>query len=137
MKKFIGIATIMAMSIHGHSQCNESVTWTSSKTEYLDSNEVLQNTQIAPITIQTTNNHIKVTTQSDVIEGDITDLSCNWNDPFKEGITSFKSVLAKSNGETRNATVYIKGNDGKIAIIVKLENMNGLQLRIPVDNYNE
>lgn len=142
MKKIAAIVIIMAISICVHAQCNKTVNWVGSKTEYLDSSEVIQNTQNAPIMVQTTINHITVTFktndgQSDVIEGDITDLNCNWDEPFKNGKTNFKSVMAKSNGETRDAIVYIEGKDGKITITIKLENMNGLQMRIPVDSYSE
>lgn len=142
MKKLLAVAIVFSAGIAAHAQCNKTITWTGSKTEYLDVNETVQKTQNAPIAIQTTNSHITVnfTTddgRSDIIEGEIKNITCNWNDAFKNGKTSFKSVLTKSNGETKEATISIEAKEGKISIIVELENMNGMKMRIPVDSYKE
>ena len=43
--------------------------------------------------------------------------------------------MAKSNGETRNTTITIEAKDGKIDIIVEIENTGGKKMRLLIDNY--
>jgi hypothetical protein len=141
MKKILlSVSFFVLLTVAVQAQCGKSITWSSSKTEYLDASGALQRIENSPVTILTTPNHITVTFktgdgQSDVIEGDLENLQCNWKEAFKSGKTSFKSLLAKSNGETKNATISIEGTEGKLTIIVELENMKGMKMRIPVDGY--
>jgi hypothetical protein len=142
MKKLLLAAVVLLANAAVYAQCNKTITWTGSKTEYLDGKGVVQKTDVAPVTVQTTTNHITITvkpvnSEPDVIEGDIQALACSWNEAFKNGKTSFKSVLAKSNGETKDASVSIEAKDGKITLFLELENSNGLKLRVPIDNYKE
>lgn len=142
MKKLFAIVIVFTMGLAIHAQCDKTITWVGSRTEYLDASGAVQNTLNSPITIQTSKSHITVTFttndgRSDIIEGDIKNLICNWNKAFKDGKISFKSLLAKSNGETKDAMIFIEAKDSKIFIVVEMENMNGMKMRIPVESYKE
>ena len=84
MKKLFFLFLISLFTgIIATAQCDKTVTWTSTKTDYLDSNGTVKNTVTLPTTIQTTSKHITVTVNSgqgdaDVIEGDIKDIQCSW-----------------------------------------------------------
>ncbi|HET9824545.1 MAG TPA: hypothetical protein VFP87_04390 [Chitinophagaceae bacterium] len=138
MKKSLVFALILATSaIAANGQCQKKVTWTSEKTEFLDASGKVEDVKSLPTKIETTPGHITVTMNDDVIEGDIKEVTCAWKEAYKNGATSFKSLMAKSNGETRNATVTIEGKDGKIDILVEVENAEGKKMRLLVDNYKE
>lgn len=141
MKKLFFLFSIASFTgLIAKAQCDHAVTWTSTKTDYLDSNGTVKNTVTLPTTIQTTSQHITVTVSSgqgdgEVIEGDIKDLKCSWKQAYKDGKESFTSVMAKSNGETKNTTITIEAKDGKIDIIVEIENTGGKKMRLLIDNY--
>lgn len=138
MKRFLVTALIVAIiTTAAEGQCQKKVTWTSEKTEFLDASGKVQDVKTQPTKIETTLSHIKVTTEDDVFEGDIKALTCQWKESFKNGRTSFTSLMAKSNGESRNVSITIEGKDGKIDIIVEVEKMDGKMMRMLVDNYTE
>jgi hypothetical protein len=140
MKKLLTIGALFIIAAEAHAQCNQTITWTGSKTEYLDSGGAVQDVKTDPIEIRTTADHITVTVTEtnegpEIIEGDMKNIVCTWADPFKNGKTSFSSVLTKSNGETKNADITIEAKNGKIMILVAVANTNGMKMRIPVDSY--
>jgi hypothetical protein len=142
MKKLLAIGILFIIASAAHAQCNQTVTWTASKTEYVDASGAVQNVKTDALVIKTTADHITVTVttnndDSEIIEGDVKNLVCAWTDAFKNGKTSFTSVLAKANGETKNADITIEGKNEKIMFLVEMANMNGVKMRIPVDGYKE
>jgi len=46
-------------------------------------------------------------------------------------------LMEKSNGETREVSITIEAKDGKIAVIVEVERMQGKKMRILIDRYQE
>lgn len=138
MKKFlVSVFILLIIGTAANAQCQKKVTWTSEKTEFLDASGKVQDVKTQPTKIETTHHHITVTTDDDVLEGDIKQLTCEWREPFKNGKSSFNSLMAKSNGETRNVSITIEGKDGKIDITVEVEKMDGRKMRLLVDNYKQ
>ena len=142
MKKLFCFGIVFIIVTAAQAQCNKAITWKASKTEYLDASGKVQSTESAPVTINTTTNHIRVTATApdgaqEIIEGDIKNLQCNWGDAFKNGRMSFTSALTKSSGETKNASVTIEAINGKITVLVELANMKGMKMRIPIDDYKQ
>ena len=138
-KNLLAIGTIV-LSTMLHAQCGKNVTWMSSKTEYLDSSGQVEDAKAMATSLQTTANHITVTVEEgggDILQGDIRDLTCEWKEAYKNGRSHFSALMAKSNGETREATFTIEAKDGKIVIIVEVERMQGRKMRILIDNYKE
>jgi len=139
-KLFFFLSFLLLVAATDHAQCGKSITWSSVRTEYLDTSGAIQRTDNLPVTILTTPTRVTLSikttdSQSDIIEGDLENLQCNWKEAFKNGKTSFKSSLTKSNGEKKYATITIEGTEGKLAITVALENMNGTKMRILVASY--
>jgi hypothetical protein len=139
MKEILVFGFLLIAAAAANGQCQKKITWKSQKTEFLDASGKVEDVKDQPTKIETTPAHITVTTEenAEVIEGDIKDLSCNWKQPFKNGKTTFTSLMAKSNGETRNVTITIEGRDGKIDITVEVEKMQGKKMRLLVDDYKE
>src|ERR1051326_2688087 len=139
MKEILVIGFMFIAAVAANGQCQKKITWKSQKTEFLDANGKVQDVKDQPTKIETTPGHITVTTEQDgeVIEGDIKDFACDWSEPFKNGKTTFTSLMAKSSGETRHVMITIEGKDGKIDIIVEVEKMQGKKMRMLIDDYKE
>ena len=139
MKEVLVFGFMLIAAVAANGQCQKKITWKSQKTEFLDASGKVQDIKDQPTKIETTPAHITVTTEQDgeVIEGDIKDLACDWTQPFKNGKTTFSSLMAKSNGETREVTITIEGRDGKINITVEIEKMQGKKMRMLIDDYKE
>jgi len=138
MKEVLVFGFLLIAAAAANGQCQKKITWKSQKTEFLDASGKVQDVKDQPTKIETTPAHITVTTEDgDVIEGDIKDMVCDWAQPFKNGKTTFTSLMAKSNGETRNVTITIEGKDGTINITVEVEKMQGKKMRMWIDDYKE
>ena len=140
MKKTLLATLVVLGSIAGYAQCGKNIIWTSSKTEYLDSNGQVEDVKSLATIIQTTPGHITVTVNEgggDIIQGEIKNLSCDWKEAYRNGRTHFESLMTKSNGEARQVRFTIEAMDGKIVIIVEVERMEGKKMRLLVDNYKE
>lgn len=140
MKKlFVSIGMLMIAGIAANGQCHKKIIWASDKTEYLDSTGKIQDVKTQPTVVEITPAHITVTLEEEheVIQGEIKDLTCEWKDPFKNGKTSFKSLMAKSNGETKNVKIAIEGKEGRINIVFEVEQMDGRKMRLLVKSFRE
>jgi hypothetical protein len=121
-------------------QCDKKTIWNASKTEYLSANGEVENSVTEPTTIEMTRTKVtmvKGLNAEEVITGEITQPECKWTEPYRKGKTSFSSQLFKSNGESRHAAITIEGVEGKIAITLAIEGMEGKKIRLLVDNYQQ
>lgn len=140
MKKMIFLQVLLLAGIGTFAQCDKKVTWSCSKTEFLDNKEQKLGEELKPVKVIMTNKQVIVRLdekdENATMEGDVQNLECQWAEPFKNGTTRFKSYLTKSNGEGRSATITIKGTNGEIRINVAIEGMNGRIMSLPVAKYD-
>jgi hypothetical protein len=138
--KYLCLFGLLVFAYGVRAQCGKSISWTAPKTIYINGTGAIQNIQEGEVAIETSDKHITITFKTDgggtdIVEGELDSLICAWKDPFINGTTSFKSVMAKSNGETKNTTVTIIGKEGKITMTIALENANGMKIQMPISGY--
>ena len=141
MKKIILLSvSLFTFSLLTQAQCDKKVTWVASKAEFLAPDGKVDDTKNEKVVVEISGKEVKLTHgghAEDVLKGAITELSCLWTKPYKNGKTTFKTLLEETSGDTKDAIVTIEGKDGKITITIVFESNNGRMLRITVDSYKE
>ncbi len=143
MKKgFFLVIVLMALVFAGKAQCDKKITWSATKTEFLDSSGNVQHEENNGVVIQTSSKEVIITPNSneeEAIHGDVKDLVCDWKEAFKNGRTSFKSSLKDPRGDEKDGTVVIEGKDGKIVFLFDVSGADGrkFRIRVYIDSHQE
>ena len=119
-------------------QCDKSIKWTSSQSEFLDTAGNFQHSNAEAVTVTTTPKKINIIrgeTGEQAMSGDITNYSCKWKDK-KNGKTSFNAELVEPGGKTRHATITIEAINGKTTILLEAPEEN-TKIRLNVDSFEE
>lgn len=131
---------MLVVNTNTNAQCNKKVIWTGSKAEFLDANGAVENTLTEKVEVISSKTDIKLShsdKDDDALTGKIKDLSCNWSDAFKNGKTVIKSDLAEGMNPANNGVITIEGKDGKITILVTMDNREGKTIKLYIDSYKE
>src|SRR6476661_8030680 len=117
-------------------QCDSKSILTSSKTEYFGPDG---KSDIRPekVVMEWTKTHIKVTHDTDELNGDIGEMKCNWTEAFKTGKTSFKTTLYENNGDSRNVNITIEAVEGKTTVLVEFLGDKDKKLKLVADKFEE
>ena len=137
---FVMTISLLMVNLLAKAQCGSNISWHASKVEFLSPAGILDKEDSEKVTVQTSNAHITIqhgNRDEDILKGDISNLVCNWKTPFKDGKTSFKTLLEESSGDTKDAIVNIEGREGKIVITITFESNQGRMIRLSIDNYEE
>jgi hypothetical protein len=138
MKKLIPvILLLLAGSTMSFAQCGKNILFTSSKTEYLDTNGVVQRSEDENTLIEITKTEITITPGEHKMTGTIKSDSCNWKTAWKEGKKVVKAQLTDGEGNTKNVTITIEGKDGKITLLAQIADMPGQVIRVTADKFEE
>ncbi|MEP6584118.1 MAG: hypothetical protein ABJA90_07615 [Ginsengibacter sp.] len=140
MKKiFLSALLVFSLGAVSFAQCDEQVILTSSTTEYLDSNNVVEKSvaenstikinKSASLTIAPGNDH--------EMTGTITQNSCDWKSPYKEGKSVISATIKDESGDVKNATLTIEGKDGKVTLVLEVKEMPGRKIRVAIDSFRE
>ena len=139
MKKItVLLAVCIAASIGSKAQCDKTMKWTSSKSDFLDTAGNFQRSNAETVDVTTTPKKISIVrnnSDKQLMSGDVTSFSCNWKDK-KNGKASIKAVLVEPGGKTRNATITIEEVNGKTTILLEAPEEN-TKIRLNVDSYEE
>src|SRR5690242_5268437 len=126
MKKIaLLVSVLMATAFIAKAQCDNTIKWTCSKQEFLDTAGNFLKEQGEAVEVTTTPKKISVlrhgSDEDQTLEGDITDYSCSWKDK-QNGKTVFKSLLVDSKeNKERHATITIEAVNGKTTILLRAE----------------
>ena len=137
MNKILLIFLFIASAIVANAQCQNTVLYKASKTEYLNSKDVIENSVAEESTLQISPTQVvlqKNGNGADEVIGSVIGWKCQWTTAFKKGKTSFSSVLTKGNGEQRGAGFTIEGRDGELFITVAIEGMDQ-KIRFKADTF--
>jgi hypothetical protein len=141
MKKIILLSLgLFTISLLTRAQCGKTMVWSASKADFLDAGGNLQETKEDKIVIETSDNQIILKhgdKPEDILKGNIKELNCNWTTPFKNGKTTFKTLLEEASGDTKDALVTIEGKNGKITIVIVSVSNQGRMIKIEVEDYKE
>lgn len=139
MKNIILIAVlIFGGNVVAFSQCDKKVILTSSLTEYLDSNDVVERSVPEKTTIKIDKSTLSIAPGNDhEMKGTINENKCHWKVPYKDGNSMLKATMTGDKGDVRNATLNIEGKDGKVALVVQIAEMPGKKIRVNIDTFEE
>lgn len=138
MKKIIFIVACVATSLVTKAQCDKSIKWSSSRSEFLDTAGNLQRSNAEAVEVTTSPKKITIVRGASgarTMTGDIDGYSCKWKDK-QNGRTSFKSVLVENGGKTRHATITIEAINGKTTILLEATEED-TKIRLNVDSFEE
>ncbi|MPR35641.1 hypothetical protein [Salmonirosea aquatica] len=133
------ILLLAASSTLSFGQCNQDVTITASKTEYLDGSGVIQRTVDEQSTIQIKGSQIIITPGSadHQMTGTIESTTCDWSTPYKEGKTVSKAVFEDPSREQRHVTLTTEGKGGKVTFLMEIDEMPDKKIRVSVVDFQE
>ncbi|HWZ14076.1 MAG TPA: hypothetical protein VNW95_02475 [Mucilaginibacter sp.] len=119
-------------------QCEKNLVLTSSKTEHMNADGVVQRTDDETAKIELTKTAINVSVNDEhKITGTIKSQTCDWKVPFKEGKTVIKAAVSNDQGEERNVTITIEGKEGKVTLLFEMDGMPDDRIRVGIDKFAE
>jgi hypothetical protein len=124
-----------------HAQCGKKVVITSSKTEHLGADSVVQRTDDETVTVEFDKDSLNVAINSSdgnhqTMKGTVKSYSCDWSTPFKDGKTVLKASLTGDDGNPHNLTITVTGKAGKIGFLAEVEG-EPEKIRLVVDKFQE
>ncbi len=139
MKKItVLVAACIIFGFASKAQCDQTIKWTSSKSEFLDTSGNLQHANDEAVEVTTTPTKISILrhgAEEDEMNGNITNYSCKWKDK-RNGKTTFKSVLLDKKGKIRHATITIEAVNGKTTILLQAEEEQTI-IKLNIDAFEE
>lgn len=121
-------------------QCDKNVTLSASKTEYLDEIGAVQRSvdESSSIEISKTEVTIVPGNPDQKMHGIIQSyVSCDWTSPYKTGKTVIKAHFDGPEKEPRHVTLTIEGKEGKITLLMEIEEMPNRKILASVDKFDE
>ena len=139
MKNIALVASlIFGGNVVAFSQCDKKIILTSSFTEYLDSNNVVERSVPENTTITIDKSTLIIAPGSNTeMKGSITENTCKWKVPYKDGRSTLKAKLTDDGGNINNATLNIEGKDGKVTLAVQIAEMPGKIIKVNIDTFEE
>ena len=128
----------IALSFVSKAQCDKTIKWKSSKTEFIDAAGNVKRTNDETVEVTTTKTRVTIVVHGPVEEtmsGDITDYSCNWTNK-QNGKTSFKAIVVDHSGDRRHATITFEAINGKTTMLLHAEEEPD-DIRLTVDSFEE
>lgn len=136
--KNLFLLPLLFAGFSGFAQCNLDLSLKASKTEYLDSTEVVQRTVDEKSVIEITQKQVLITPgNGNTMEGTITSSTCNWITPFKEGKSIIKADFEEESGSTMHTTITLEAKDNKATFTVVIAEMPNRKIRVTLDSVQE
>ena len=141
MKKLITFTiALFAIGYVANAQCTGKVSWNAAKADMLDKDGNFMGSLPGKVLVQTSQTQILMRHDEqgrDDLTGAVTDLKCEWKEPFKNGKISFRTTLEDASGDLKPSSVTIEAVDGKITITVTADDKEKGKIRISVDSYKD
>ena len=138
MKKIILLLfTVCIFSKWSNAKCDKKILWTSGKEEFTNGSGEVQKAEQNKITVEISKTEIIFNHNddpNDVMQGMIKEFSCNWTEPFKNGITVIKAELTEGHNDVQDAVVIIEGKDGQVIITLELNDKPDMKIKAYVEN---
>lgn len=138
MKKLIIILAVVLCGQLAMAQCSKPSVLTSSLTEYLDANSVVQKTVDEKSVIEISKNEIVITAGTNPkMIGVISSETCNWKTNYKEGKSVINATFAKEGNPSMNAVITIEGKEGKLFVLIAFPDRPERKIRVTGDKFEE
>lgn len=137
MKKILAaVALLLAGYSFSYAQCDKKVTLSSSKTEYLGADSLVQRTEdeVSEVIFDKTSITVKRADKSPMT-GTINSSTCNWTTPYKEGRMVLKTTFTDGS-ESKDVTITVSGKDGKVTFLAEVIGEDR-KIRLAVDKFEE
>ncbi len=121
-------------------QCGKKNLITSSKTEFLNADKVLEKVKEEKAEVFFDQKSVTILINGEdenKMTGTISSFECNWAVPYKEGKIVFKALLFDPHGDEKNATFTIEGKGDEITLLLELEEIHERKVRIKADSFTE
>jgi hypothetical protein len=135
---FVLTVAFMSIGLLSKAQCDGVTKWKCTKMKIIDGSGNVKNEKDENVTVIAGNKNINVTPEDapDEMEGTVSEYTCNWTVPGKNGKTIIKSDLTDKQGKLRHATITIEAVDGKITITLEAEE-EPTKILLEVASYEE
>lgn len=136
MKKiFLSFLLLSGIGITSYAQCNQSVTFNSTKTDYLDASGSVQSSKAENTLVNFDNQDLSIVSNGEQLSGAITSSSCDWKKSFSEGKTVLKANVSNQQGVSKSTTVTMEGKDGNVSLLIEMENSPSKKLQLTSDAF--
>jgi|KBSMisStaDraftv2_1062788.scaffolds.fasta_scaffold803869_2 hypothetical protein len=122
MKKlFVLTLAFMLIGLLSKAQCDGVTKWTCTKMKIVDASGNTVQAKDENVIVVVGNKNIEVTPQDqeDQMTGAVSDYTCQWPEPGKNGKTVVKGDVTDASGKLRHATITIEGIKGNITITLE------------------
>jgi hypothetical protein len=122
MKKlFVLTLAFMLIGLLSKAQCDGVTKWTCTKMKIVDASGNTVQAKDENVIVVVGNKNIEVTPQDqeDQMTGAVSDYTCQWPEPGKNGKTVVKGDVTDAGGKLRHATITIEGIKGNITITLE------------------
>jgi hypothetical protein len=136
MKKLLLLPVIVLLvQFRTFAQCGEEAIISTSKTEYLNGQNVLERSvdEASTIEISKTQVVIKPGNADRVMTGTIISQTCDWKTPYAEGLSVIKARFDEPG--VQHVTVNIKGEGGKVTVLLEIEEAPDKKIRVNADKF--
>jgi hypothetical protein len=130
----LALALILAGATVSFAQCEKPVKLTSSLTTYLNPKGEVERTKDEQTVITLSKTELTITPGDHMMNGNVTDYTCNWTTPFKEGKTTVKALLTDGNNDL-HVTINIEGKGGKVMLTFTAEEMPDKKIQVVADKF--
>src|SRR5438105_2472783 len=89
-----------------NAQCGKKIMWTSVKEEFLDDSDKVQQAHEDSVIVETSDSAVLINHNNipeDQLRGTVSEKSCDWKEPYKNGKTVIKTNLTEASGETNDS----------------------------------
>ncbi|MEO7216410.1 hypothetical protein [Mucilaginibacter sp.] len=133
-KALLAFALILAGSTISFAQCDKPVKLTSSVTSYINDKGEVERTKEEQTVIILSKTELTITPGDHMMNGNVTEYTCNWTTPFKDGKTIAKAVLTDGNNDL-HVTITIEGKAGKVTLTFVAEEEAGKKIQVVADKF--
>lgn len=130
----LAVALVLAGSTISFAQCEKPVKLTSSVTTYLNDKGEVEKTADEQTIVTLSKTEITITPGDHMMNGSVTEYTCNWTTPFKEGKTTLKALLTDGNNDL-HVNITIEGKDGKVTLTFTADEMPGKKIQVVANTF--
>ena len=126
-------------AIAAKAQCEKPIRFVSAKTEYLDSNKVVQRTVEENSTMLVNQKELTIIpgNPDNRLTGQISSNKCDWKIPFKLGKSIIRATARDQNGREFNVTIIIEGTKENVTAVLQVDERPNRIIRITATEFAE
>lgn len=138
MKTIIILLAVLLSGQFTMAQCGKASILTSTLTEYLDTNNVVQKAVDEKSVIEIKKNEVMITAGTNPkMMGVIKSDTCQWKTNYTEGKSVINATFTRDGNSPMNAVITIEGKDGKLVVLIEFPDRPERKIRVTADKFEE